>query len=145
MRLPPVRTRSLRSSSDRCLMPWSSSEDETREGGAFNILRVIIRFLKTVNSKRSKIWKACSKVSPRKPIEELIEIKDDVINVKAHIIGDWAWATYDETFTATSKGTSSTRISANARVSFENKRSMAVRPRTLLRGPGRHSRLQLPS
>jgi len=39
-----------------------------------------------------------------KPGEEFIEITDDVVNVKVHITGDWAWATYDETFTATSKG-----------------------------------------
>ncbi|MDQ6733965.1 MAG: nuclear transport factor 2 family protein [Nitrospirota bacterium] len=39
-----------------------------------------------------------------KPREELIEIKDDVVNVKVRIIGEWAWAIYDETFTATSKG-----------------------------------------
>src|SRR5690242_16199160 len=39
-----------------------------------------------------------------KPKEEFIEIKDDVINVKVRVISNWAWATYDETFTATSKG-----------------------------------------
>jgi ketosteroid isomerase-like protein len=39
-----------------------------------------------------------------KPAEELIGIKDEVVNLKVHIVGDWAWATYDETFTATLKG-----------------------------------------
>jgi ketosteroid isomerase-like protein len=39
-----------------------------------------------------------------KPTEELIEIKDDVVNLTVHLVGAWAWATYDETFTAMSSG-----------------------------------------
>ena len=39
-----------------------------------------------------------------KASEELIEIKDDVVNLQVRIVGAWAWATYDETFTAMSSG-----------------------------------------